>query len=82
MRKIPITLTFPENLVRELHLYISQRGISSFVSGLVKKGLDKKKEMLAREFREASLDEERNSDIAEWDNIINTDEGLDASNNY
>ena len=82
MRKIPITLTLPEHLVRDLHLYISQRGISNFVSGLVEKGLDEKRQILAKEFREASVDEERNSDIAEWDNLVGTDEGLDGSNNY
>ena len=82
MRKVPITITLPENLIRDLHLYISQRGISGFVSGLVEKGLEEKKQLLAKEFREASLDVERNADIADWDNLIGSDEGLDGSNDY
>lgn len=80
MRKIPITITLPENLVRDLHLYTSQRGISKFVSTLIQKGLEEKKHILAQEFREAALDKERNEEIDEWDTCIG--DGLDGSNGY
>lgn len=82
MRKLPITITLPEHVIRDLHLYISSRGISSFVSELVEKGLEVKKHMLAKEFKEAALDAERNADIAEWESLIGTDEGLNDKNDY
>lgn len=80
MKNIPITLTLPENLVKDLHLYISRRQISKFVTEVVKKGLESKKEILAREFREASQDAERNAEIELWDTLI--DEGLNETNDY
>ncbi len=80
MRKIPITLTLPESLVKDLHLYISRRHISKFVTQMVEKGLEIKKELLAREFREANQDRERNAEIELWDNLIG--EGLDETNDY
>ena len=43
MRKIPITLNLPENLVKDLHLYVSRRQISKFVAETVEKGLETKK---------------------------------------
>lgn len=80
MKNIPITLTLPEELVRELHLYISKRQISKFVAQLVQKGLENKKDRLAREIREASQDAERNSEIEIFDALL--DEGLDETNEY
>ena len=80
MKKIPITLTFPESLVKDLHLYISPRQISKFVAQMVEKGLENKKEMLAREFREASQDSERNAEIEIWDTTIG--DGIDETNDY
>ena len=80
MKKIPITLSFPESLVKDLHLYISPRQISKFVAQMVEKGLENKKEMLAREFREASQDSERNAEIEMWDTTIG--DGIDETNDY
>ena len=80
MRNIPITLTLPESLVKDLHLYVSRRQISKFVAQMVEKGLETKKEKLAREFREASQDAERNSEIELWDTLIG--DGLDETNAY
>ena len=80
MKKIPITLTLPEDLVRELHLYISRRQISKFVAQLVHKGLENKKDRLAREIREAAQDAERNAEIEIFDALL--DEGLDETNGY
>jgi hypothetical protein len=79
-RNVPITLTLPENLVKDLHLYISRRQISKFVAEVVEKSLESKKEMLAREFREASQDVERNAEIELWDTL--SDEGLNETNTY
>ena len=80
MKNVPITLTFPENLVKDLHLYISPRQISKFVAQLTEKGLANKKEELAREFREASQDAERNTEIELWDTT--SGDGIDETNTY
>jgi hypothetical protein len=80
MKNIPITLTLPESLIRDLHLYVSRRQISKFVAQMVAKGLETKKEKLAREFREASQDAERNAEIELWDTLIG--DGLDETNAY
>ncbi len=80
MRKVPITLTLPENVVRDLHLYISRRGISKFVTKAVEERLEATKQKMAVEFREASRDEERNSEIELWDSLSN--EGLNEENEY
>lgn len=80
MKNIPITLTLPDNLVRDLHLYISKRQISKFVAQLVEKGLEIEKRKLAREFQEANHDIERNAEIEIWDTL--SGEGLDEANSY
>lgn len=80
MRNIPITLTLPENLVKDLHLYISRGQISKFVATMVEKGLETKKDKLAREFREASQDVERNAELELWDTAMG--DGLDDKNDY
>ena len=79
-RNIPITLTMPEGLVRDLHLYISKRQMSKFVAEKVREGLEDKKAELAKAFREASEDKERNTEIERWDSL--SGEGLDETNNY
>ena len=80
MKNIPITLTLPEDLVRDLHLYISNRQMSKFVAQLVEEGLKIKKELLAREFQEASQDTERSVEIELWDTA--SGDGLDETNGY
>jgi hypothetical protein len=80
MRNIPITLTLPENLVKDLHQYISRRQISKFVAKMVAKGLETEKQRFAREFQEANQDAERNHEIDIWDTL--NGEGLDEKNTY
>ena len=80
MRNVPITLTLPEDIVRDLHLYTSRRGISKFVAQAVGERLETEKQKLAREFKEASKDEERNSEIGLWDSL--SGEGLNEENKY
>jgi len=82
MRKqnIPITLSLPASLVKDLHLYVAKGKISQFVAEIVEKGLETEKEILAREFREANDDKERNAEIELWNSL--SDEGLDESNKY
>lgn len=80
MKKLPITLTLPESIIRELHLYVSKRKISQFVAQMVAKGLEAEKQRLAKEFQEASRDEDRNADIELWDTF--SQDGLDETNEY
>ena len=80
MKNIPITLTLPESVVKDLHLYIARRQISKYVAGLVEKGLETRKEILAREFREAAQDTERSAEIELWDTLIG--DGLNETNEY
>jgi hypothetical protein len=80
MKKIPITLSLPEDIVKDLHLYVSRRQISKFVAEMVTKGLETQKQKIAKEFQEASQDNERNSEIEIWDTLIG--DGLDETNSY
>jgi hypothetical protein len=80
MRRLPITLTLPENLIKDLHFYLSSRQISRFVAEQVEKGLQEKKDLLARAYKEAAEDEEMNKEIELWDQCIG--DGLDESNEY
>jgi hypothetical protein len=79
-KNVPITLTLPESVIRDLHLYISRRGISKFVAQAVEERLEAAKQKLAREFKEASQDNERNLEIEQWDSL--SDEGLNEGNEY
>lgn len=80
MRNLPITLSLPENVIRDLHLYVSKRQMSKFVAEMLVKELDKKKKLMADEFKEASQDSERNSEINLWDEL--SGEGLNETNRY
>jgi len=80
MPNIPITLTLPEDLIKDLHQYIARRQISKFVAQLVTEGLEAEKNKLAREFQEASQDIERNAEIEIWDTL--SGDGLDEANSY
>ncbi|MDP1880033.1 MAG: hypothetical protein Q8K60_03730 [Parachlamydiaceae bacterium] len=80
MKNIPITITLPESIVKDLHLYISRGQISKFVAQMVEKGLETEKQKLAREFKEANQDVERNAEIEIWDTL--SGEGLNEKNSY
>lgn len=79
-QNVPITLTLPEDLVKDLHLYIPRGKISKFVARMVAKGMETEKQKIAREFREVSQDIERNSEIELWDTTIG--DGLNETNDY
>lgn len=70
MGNVPITLTLPESLIKDLHLYISKRQISKFVAKMVENGLETEKQKLAQEFQDANKDDERNSEILIWDTLL------------
>lgn len=79
-RKTHISITLTESLIRDLRTYVPQRQVSKFIQESVQKEIDHKKEMLAKAYQEAAQDEERNTEIALWDNLIG--DGLDETNNY
>ncbi|MFV0340146.1 MAG: hypothetical protein ACK5MA_05890 [Parachlamydiaceae bacterium] len=80
MKNIPITLSLPEEVVKDLHLYVSKRQISKFVAAMVAKALEAEKMRLANEFKEASSDQDRNAEIEVWDSL--NGEGLNETNRY
>lgn len=80
MGKVPITLTFPEEFVRDLHSYIPRRQLSQFIYAAVFDDLENKKKQMAQAFREAAQDEELNKEAELWDNCIG--DGLDETNEY
>ena len=80
MRKVPITITMPEALIRDLHSYIPRRQVSSFIAKAVFDELEHRKEKMAIAFREASQDEELNSEFEIWNKFVG--DGLDETNDY
>lgn len=80
MRNQPITLSLPEDIIKDLHLYVSRRRFSKFIAPLVAKGLETEKQKLARELEEASKDADRNTEIALWDTF--SGDGLNEANTY
>lgn len=80
MKNLPITLSLPEEVIRDLHLYIPPRQISKFVANMLAKAIEEKKKLLTHAFREAAQDSERNMEIQLWDTLIR--DGLDETNAY
>ena len=80
MRKIPITLSFPEQIVKDLHAYIPRRQLSMFVYETVQRELELKKQEMAQAFREAAMDEDLNAEFELWDPCVG--DGLDETNEY
>lgn len=80
MRNQPITLTFPEEFIRDLHSYVPRRQLSKFVYEIVRKELESKKAKMARAFREAAQDEELSAEFELWDSCIG--DGIDETNGY
>jgi hypothetical protein len=68
MRKVPITLSLPEAMVKDLHTYISRRHISAFVAEVIGQSLDAQKRMLADEYRQAA--EESMEEFKLWDQVM------------
>ena len=80
MKNLPITLTFPESFIRDLHSYIPKRKLSHFFYEIGQKEIESKKKELAQAFREAAKDEELNAEFEIWDNCIG--DGIDETNDY
>lgn len=80
MKNLPMTVTLPEGIIRDLHLYIPPRQISKFIAEVLKKSLEDKKKLLSQEFEEAAKDSMRNAEIREWDTLAG--DGLDETNQY
>jgi hypothetical protein len=80
MKNVPITLTFSENFMRDLHTYVPKRKFSKFFYELAQKEIEKRKQDLAQAFREAAQDEDLNAESELWDACIG--DGIDDSNEY
>lgn len=63
------TATLPNDLIRDLRLYVPKGNISKFIADATRKEIELKKRELALEFQEANRDEERNKEIELWDNL-------------
>lgn len=80
VRNLPITLTFPEDFLRDLHSYVPKRQLSRFFYELGQKELEHKKQELAQAFREAAEDENLNEEFNVWDTCVG--DGIDETNEY
>lgn len=80
MRNLPITLTFPEEFIRDLHSYVPKRQLSRFFYEIAQKEIEHKKQELAQAFREAAQDEDLNAEFEVWDTCVG--DGVDESNEY
>lgn len=63
MKNLPITLSIPEDVLGDLHLYIVPRKISEFVTECVSEGIKAKKERLSNDFRKASTNSLRTMEM-------------------
>lgn len=78
MRNLPITLTFPEKFIKDLHSYVPKRHLSRFIYEIVQKELDHKREYeMAQAFKEAAQDENLNKDSKEWKQFVKRIASLD-----
>jgi len=75
MRTLSVTIS--EDLYDALKHTVSSRQISKFVSEAVKEKLSKKNEELYLAYLAASLDQEREKDLKEWD-ALSMEEWEDA----
>lgn len=81
MKHEHMTISIPENIKRELYLYVEKRGISRFITDAVTEKLKNKKLSLEEQYRLAAQDEERNREFKNWENVTIND-GLNDSNDW
>ncbi len=78
MRTVNRTYSMPIDLDHDLRLLVGRRHISGFVAESVRKNLAKLSDKLAKEYTEASEDEDRKEVIKEWE--CTTADGLGEDN--
>lgn len=75
-----ITVSLPQELIAELHVFVQKRGISRFVEEAIIEKMECKKSALEQQYIDAAKDVERNRAFADWETLAN--DGLDAQNDW
>lgn len=75
----PMTISIPQDVKRELYLYVKKRSISRFITEAVEEKLKGNKLSLEEQYRLAAKNEERNREFKEWEDATVGD-GLDETN--
>lgn len=75
-----MTLSLPDDVIQELHLFVKKRGISRFVEEAIVEKLKAQKLSLEQQYKEAAQDEERNQIFAEWEQM--SGDGLNEQNTW
>lgn len=80
MRTINRTFSLPEDVDRDLHLFIKPRRMSHFVAESIRKNLEKRRESLAKEYADANKDEGQVEAMNDW--ACTTSDGLGEDNDW
>ena len=75
-----ITISLPQRIVKELHLFVKKRGISKFIEEAVTEKLEAKKSMKEQGYIDAAKDETRNAIFEEWESLAS--DGLHDKNEW
>lgn len=81
MKHEHMTISIPQNVKRDLYLYVESRGISRFITEAVVEKLKSKKLSLEDQYKLAGKDEERNQEFKEWEDAMIGD-GLNEKNDW
>jgi len=76
-----LTISIPQNIKRDLYLYVKPRGISRFITEAIIRMLVGKKMSLEEQYKLAGKDEEANKEFKEWEDATVGD-GLDETNTW
>lgn len=66
MKTKNVTFSLPENIIDMLQSLIGKQKMSSFAAGALEKALEEKRELLKKEYADASRDADRLKTIEEW----------------
>lgn len=80
LRHRNITLSLPQEMINELHVFVKKRGISRFVEEAVKEKLKIQKFSLEQQYIEAAQDEDRNQIFSDWESL--SGDGLNEQNSW
>lgn len=66
-KRVNQTFSLPLDVSKELHTYVKNREMSSFVSVAIRKELELKKKELRKSYREANKDKGQVEALHDWD---------------
>ena len=81
MKHEHLTISIPEDVKRDLYLYVEPRGISRFITNAVVEKLKNSKLSLEEQYKLAAKDEKSNQEFKEWESTMIGD-GLDETNEW